>query len=145
MELLAYSLPRVRTGDGPMIKKVHYFPPAHTKTSIAGAITVPWKPSPDDPGPIETGRRDRVIKESIRKLPFAVGALVRPADDQVYAEQGVYRITGFIMDYNMWLGNKAQTHKDWPTNNMPMIINAQNLRNHNYVVATVGYFTTEGM
>lgn len=126
--MIVKDLPRIATGDGPMIKKampmttVYYPQKGTTNYSVSEEYT-----------------RDNLIRKLAMETPLRVGMRVRAADDALFEAEGFGTVLGICQTYKDYCGNTAHKDVKWPESGNPMIVDVK-YDNGMVVHATTNYF-----
>lgn len=126
--MIVKDLPRIATGDGPMIKKampmttVYYPQKGTTNYSVSEEYT-----------------RDNLIRKLAMETPLRVGMRVRAADDDLFKAEGFGTVIGLCKTYKDYRGNTKHEDVKWPESGNPMIVDVK-YDNGMVVHATINYF-----
>lgn len=130
--MIVKDLPRVATGDGPMIKKampmttIYYPQKGSTYTPVDAEIKEEWT-------------RDTLIRKLARETPLRVGMRVRAAEDALFEAEGFGTVLGICQTYKDYCGNTDHKDVKWPESGNPMIVDVK-YDNGMVVHATTNYF-----
>lgn len=117
--MLTYSLNRIRTDHTPMFKK----------PVVTHAAFIPNA---------ELSRREDIVKKLYASRPYDINDVVRPINDDDYTREGAYRVMAIAWNYSLWRGTGKDS--DWPANDNPMLVHAQNNLTGSSLFATINYF-----
>jgi hypothetical protein len=86
--------------------------------------------------------RMAVISKLWRECSYrSPGTLVRPAADDAFEKNGLYRVVSVCATWNDYKGSATNELKiPWPANDNPMIVVAINLKTNKNIEATTNYF-----
>jgi hypothetical protein len=125
--LIMMELPRVATGQSPMLKAVVY----------AGNVPM-IAPSADE------RHRQEIIRKLVMESSLYVGMRVKPARKSTFDKQGYAVVMSIARTYKEWLGNTKPEDAKWPKNDNPMLVHAKYEEGGNVVDATMNYFIPAG-
>jgi hypothetical protein len=86
--------------------------------------------------------RTKVIATLWKNCQYkTIGQLVRPASDEAFQKEGLYRIVSVCATWQQYRGSaNNELEVPWPANDNPMLVVAINLKNNKNIEATTNYF-----
>lgn len=86
--------------------------------------------------------RQKIIGDLWRACTYKTpGTLVRPAADETFEKEGLYRIVSVCATWNDYKGSATdELSVKWPVTENPMIVVAINLKTNQNIEATTNYF-----